>query len=206
MSATTSVRCTHGWGRFSVGFLFCFEVVLGAGKDSLFQIKNQSMKWDFLLWISSCRPSAAAQATVPKFVLLPISCGFPLVMFVLSSASCWITILLLLANFHLCVCWWIWAFISSNLHRMLNRLIALVAPFRVWKLPSWGEQEHLNSELLQQPPCVFELFFFKHEKERRYFQPGIKTVAREKELEISFPRLWKWFSLDFSALVWYLPC
>lgn len=150
------------------------------------------MEWGFLFWISSCGPSAVTHATVPKFVLLPISCWFPPELFVLSSASCWITILLLFANFHLYVCWWIWASISSNLHRMLNNLIALVAPIRVRKLPSWGEQEHFHSELLQQPACIFELFFFfKQKRERRYFQLGIKTVAREKKLEISFPWLWK---------------
>lgn len=143
---------------------FFLRVFLGAGKYPLFQTwkkpnQKPSMEWGFLFWISACGPSAVIHATVPKFVLLPISCWFAWEMFALNSASCWITILLLFANFHLYVRWWIWAFVCSHLHRMLNNLIALVAPIWVRKLPSWGEWEHLNSELLQQPACVFELVF-----------------------------------------------
>jgi len=54
-----------------------------------------------------------------------------------------------------------------------------MAPIGVRKLPSWGEQEHLNSELLQQPACV----------------------AGEEKFEVSFLWLWKLSSLGFSVML-----
>lgn len=142
MSATTTLRCTHGWRKFSVGCFCCwffwfalvfYIILLFFFFEQVKILVTDQKTWVYgvgfsLFWISSCGLSAVTHATVLKFVLLPISFWFPAVMFVWSSASCWITILLLFAKFHLYVCWWIWAFISSNLHRMLNHLIVLVAP------------------------------------------------------------------------------
>lgn len=64
---------------------------------------------------------------------------------------------------------------------MLNNLIALVAPIRVRKLPSRGEQEHCNSDLLQQPACEFEFFILSTKQRENISNWQYKTVARENK-------------------------